>query len=152
MAPCGTTRVQNTCGFQSYPRRCRPRHRLRKIELGLSFVGMFHCLLRPAEWREVTSKDIHIFTNSQVPKRVWNSRRTRIKNETPAGSRQSPARARRVSGLAQLLKALQLRAHVSGAVSLYSGAGAQHAAEFQAVLGLVNSLFTLAGFPRRRCH
>ena len=54
-------------------------------------------------------------------------------NETPAGSRQSPARARRVSG----------------GVSLCSGSGAQHDADFQAVprrLGLINSPFTLAGF------
>ena len=37
------------------------------------------------------------FANYQVPQRVWNFWRTRTKNETPAGSRQSPARARRVS-------------------------------------------------------
>ena len=39
-----------------------------EIELGLFFVGMFHCLLRPGEWREVTWKDIHIFENSQT---IW---------------------------------------------------------------------------------
>ena len=37
-----------------------------EIELGLSFVGMFHFLLRPGEWREVTWKGIHIFENSQT--------------------------------------------------------------------------------------
>ena len=36
-----------------------------EIELGLSYVRMFHCLLRPGEWREVTWKDILIFENSQ---------------------------------------------------------------------------------------
>ena len=52
-------------------------------------------------------------------------------------------------GLAQLLKALQLRAQVSGAVSLYSGSGAQHTSGFQAVLrrlGRVTVLSHLQGF------
>ena len=37
--------------------------------------------------------------NYQEPKRIWNSSRARMKNKTPAGSRQSPARTRRVSGV-----------------------------------------------------
>ena len=123
-----------------------------EIELGLSFVGMFHCLLRLGEWREVTWMDIHIFEKSQTSRypnvfgilgvRSPKTRRQQVHAKVQHVLVECP-------GLARLLKALQLRAQVSGDVSLFSGSGAQHVADFQAVLrrlGLVNSPFTLAGF------
>ena len=94
-------------------------------ELGLSFVGMFHFLLKPGEWREVH------FANYQVPQRVWNSWRTRTKNKTPAGSRQSPARARGVS-LLTLAQVRNMRCPSSSWPR--------------------KQPFHTCGFPRWRCH
>ena len=90
-------------------------------------------------------RDIQIFENSQTTRysivfgiqgvRAPKARRQQVQANVQHVLVECP-------GLAQLRKALQLRAQVSGAVSLYSGSGEQLAAEFQAVfrrLGLVNS-------------
>ena len=104
------------------------------------------------EWREITWNDVHIFDRSQAARypnvfgvlgvRAPKTRRQQVHAKVQHVLVECP-------GLAQLLKALQLRLQVSSAVSLDSGSCAHHAARFRAVLrrhDLVDSPFTLAGF------
>ena len=124
-----------------------------QIELGLSSIGMFHCLLRPGKWREVTWKDIHIFQNSQTARypnvfeipgsHAPKTRRQQVHAKVQHALVECP-------GLAQLLKALQLRVQVSGAVSLYSGSRRATCRRFSScpssILTSLTVSFTLAGF------
>ena len=119
-----------------------------EIEFGSSFVGCFiacsdqengeKSLGRISTLSKIRKPHVFGIPGARAPK----TRRQQVHAKVQRVLVECP-------GLAQLLKALQLRCQVSGGVSLHSCSGAQHAAYFQAVLrcpGLVNSPFTFAGF------